>query len=68
MTEPDVRVLERRAYDRPDVAKVIARRELGHDAAVWRMNLHLGMNDVRKDVPNFIDDGRSCLVTGRLDA
>ena len=59
--------------DAADVAHVLARRQLGHDAAPLAMDVDLRGDDVRPDAPGprgiagLLDDGRGRLVARGLD-
>ena len=71
LLEIGLRGIERRADDAADVADVLARRELGHDAAPLAVDGHLRRDDVRSDRPRAIglrDHGGRRLVARRLDA
>ena len=63
----DARARERVAHDRACVAEVIARSELGDDAAVRRMDGDRAVDDVREHAPVVVDHRRSRLVARRLD-
>ena len=72
---PATAALGQRALDdAADVADVLARRELRHDAAPLAVNLDLRGDDVRADrarprrVAGLRDDGRRRLVARGLDA
>jgi hypothetical protein len=51
-----------------DGLDVGAAGDLRDHAAVDAMDVDLGVNDVRKNGPAVLDDGRGGLVAGRLDA
>jgi hypothetical protein len=46
---------------------VVPRRELGHDAAVLGMHLHLAVQPVRQQPGPAVIDGRRGLVAGGFD-
>lgn len=54
-------------HDRRDRPQMLARRQFRHDAAVLRMHVELGGDDVRQDAFPILDDGRGRFVAGRFD-
>jgi hypothetical protein len=66
--EPGARIGQRALHDTADVAHVLARRDLGHDAAVLAVDVDLGRDDVRLNRPGtrgisgLGHDGRGRLV------
>jgi hypothetical protein len=58
------RFCESGAHDMPDVAKMIARRELRHDAPVPGVDVRLGVHDVGED-PRFGVDERGAGFVAR---
>jgi len=48
--------------------EVLAGGNLGDDAAVSGMNVHLRGDDVGQDLPPVLDNGGCCFVAGGLDA
>ena len=66
--ERQPRPLERVADRRQDELEVPPRCDLGHDAAVARMELRLRRDDIGEDLAAGRDDGRRGLVAARLDA
>jgi hypothetical protein len=62
------RIVERRLQDRLDVLQMVARRELGNDAAVRAVERDLGGDDVREDARSVLHDSDGRVVAGCLDA
>jgi hypothetical protein len=65
--ESDVSAFERRLDHGSHVAQMVARGQLGHDAAEGGMQSHLRMHDVAEDLPCFAHHGGSRLVTRGFD-
>ncbi len=65
--EPRAGVGHRLLHDGHDRLDVVARGELGHDAAVGRVQLGLARHHVREDAAAVLDDRGSGLVAGGLD-
>ena len=63
-----VRLLQRFAHDRDDLAQVLAGGKLGHHAAVFAVNRHLRGHDVRKDAAAVGDNRGGGFVAGGFDA
>jgi len=66
--EPHPRAVQGAAHDRTDVAQVVARRKLGHDAAVGCVDAHLRVHDVGEHAARVVDQRCTRLVAGRLEA
>ena len=64
----DARPVERLAHDRRDQLEVPPRGDLRNDPAEAGVQLGLGGDDVRPDLPRRRDDRRGGLVAGRLQA
>jgi len=47
---------------------VVARRQLGDDAAEVLVQVHLRVDDVRHDAPAVLDQGDGSFVARRFDA
>ena len=62
------RFAERLAHDRDDELEMSPRRDLGHDAAIARVQLGLRGDDVRADLPCLGHERRRGLVARRLQA
>ena len=58
----------RATQDRHDGGDVLARRHLGHDAAVLRVHLDLRRHDVGTDPASVLDDRRGSFVAGGFDS
>src|SRR5262249_41110776 len=65
--EPDARVGDGAPEHGRDGRDVLARRDLGHDAAVLGVHEDLGRDDVGAHAPTILDDGRRRLVARGLD-
>ena len=65
--EPDTGLAERLAQDGRDELEMPPRRDLRDDAAVLRVQLRLGGDDVGEDLAVVRDERRSGLVAGRLE-
>ena len=61
------RLAERLAHDRSDELEMSPRRDLGHDAAVARVQVGLGGDDVGANLPLLGHERRRGLVAGRLE-
>ena len=66
-SSPTPASLERLAQDRRDELEVPPRRDLRDDAAVLRVQLGLGGDDVGEDLAVVRDERRGGLVAGRLE-
>ena len=67
VVEPRPGALERVRGDRVDQLQVVPRRDLGHHAAVARVQQALRGDHVREDLAVVGDDGGAGVVAARLD-
>ena len=65
--EPDAGLVERLAQHRRDELEVPPRGDLRDDAAVLRVQLGLGGDDIGEELAVVRDHSRGCLVAGRLE-
>ena len=64
----DASVAQYALGQRHDAPHVIARGELGHDAAVDRVHRHLRVQRMREQTAARVVDGKAGFVAGRFDA
>ncbi len=65
--EPDARAFERLVDHRAQALQVPARRQLRHDPAVARVQIHLRCDDVRPQVLQTVEHRGGGFVAGGLD-
>jgi hypothetical protein len=63
----DSRLLERPVDNRADGAQVFPRGELGNDPAIFCVNVELGGDDARTNLPALFDNSGGGFVTRTLD-
>ena len=63
-----MRLLQRFAHDRNDLAEMLAGGEFGHHAAVFAMNVDLRGDDARKNAAAAGDHGSGRFVARGFDA